>query len=200
MAACPEAMAARPKGCMPATQGFMPRNKGSADSCLGIGRHLHDQYLRPGGIVVYNSACPQAPPRLRPTALKIGGNCGLQQCLLPGKFLDSPTGAGAPPVAARRRLQLAAALAIVGQVLCDECDGRQARRIGVGSSGAVSWTTVALWAIFIPRCAQPLVQHPPRLSILGQAVSSVGGLLTQWTEHYTSAFQIYLARSCSSTA
>ena len=156
----------------------MPRNKGSADSCLGIGRHLHDQYLSPGGIVVYNSACPQAPPRLRPTAFKIGGNCGLQQFLLPEHFLDCPKGAGAPPAAARRRLQIAAALASVRRVLCDKCGGRQAQRIGVGSSRAVSWTMAPMrsWRS-IPWCAQPRVQHPPRLSLLGQAVSSVGGVL-----------------------
>ena len=35
---------------------------------------------------------------------------------------------------APRWLFIAAALAIVWHVLCDECDGRQARRLGVGSS------------------------------------------------------------------
>ena len=59
--------------------------------------------------------------------------------------------------------------------------------------------TDALLAIFTPWCAQLLAQHLPRLSILSQAVPSVGGLLMQWTEHYTSAFPIYLARSCSSS-
>ena len=71
-AACPKTMAARPSQRLHARnrgRGFIPQNKGSADSCLGIGRHLHDQYLSPGGIVVYNSACPQAPPRLRTGAV-----------------------------------------------------------------------------------------------------------------------------------
>ena len=40
--------------------------------------------------------------------------------------------------------------------------------------------TDALMAVFIPRCAQLLMQYPPRLIILGQAVSSVGGLIMQW--------------------
>ena len=197
-AACPKSMAARPSQRLHARnrgRGFIPKNKGSADSCLGIGRHLHDQYLRPGEIVVYNSACPQAHPRLRPAALKFGGNCGLQRFLLPENVLDCPKGAGAPPAAARRRLQIAAALASVRRVLCDTCGGRQAQRIGVGSSRAVSWTMAPMrsWRS-IPWCAQPRVQHPPRLSLLGQAVSSVGGLIMQWTEHYTSAFP-NLARS-----
>ena len=76
MAARPKTMAARPSQGLHASnrgRGFIPKNKGSADSCLGIGRHLHDQYLRLGGIVVYNSACPQALPRLRPTAFKLRG-------------------------------------------------------------------------------------------------------------------------------
>ena len=60
--------------------------------------------------------------------------------------------------------------------------------------------TDSLMAVFIPRCAQLLMQYPPRLIILGQAVSSVGGLIMQWTEHYTGAFPIYLALSCSSSA
>ena len=55
--------------------------------------------------------------------------------------------------------------------------------------------TDALMAVFIPWCAQLFMQYPPRLIILGQAVSSVGGLIMQWTEHYTSAFQNHLARS-----
>ena len=29
---------------------------------------------------------------------------------------------------------------VTGALLCDECDGRQARRLGVGSSWGVSWT------------------------------------------------------------
>ena len=55
--------------------------------------------------------------------------------------------------------------------------------------------TDALMAVFIPWCAQLLMQYPPQLIILGQVVSSVGGLVMQWTEHYTSAFQIHLAGS-----
>ena len=54
--------------------------------------------------------------------------------------------------------------------------------------------TDALMAVFIPWCAQLLRQYPPRL------ITSVGGLIMQWTEHYTSAFPIYLALSCSSSA
>ena len=165
-AACPKSMAARPSQRLHARnrgRGFIPQNKGSADSCLGIGRHLHDQYLRPGGIVVYNSACPQAHPRLRPTALTFGGNCGLQQFLLPEHFLDCPKGAGAPPAAARRRLQIAAALASVRRALCDKCGGRQAQRIGVGSSRAVSWTMAPMrsWRFSPPRPGNPQRRWPP---------------------------------------
>ena len=60
--------------------------------------------------------------------------------------------------------------------------------------------TDALMAVFVLWRAQLLLQYPSRLTILGQAVSSVGSLIMQWTEHYTGAFPIYLALSCSSSA
>jgi phosphatidylglycerophosphate synthase len=94
-----------------------------------------------------------------------------------------------------RWILLVAALAMLWQEVCDHCDGKQARRLGVGSplGCMVDHTFDGIVSLPVVWCVNMVLQFPPRLLLLSQAGAILVGLVQPWSERYKGFYPIYLA-------
>jgi len=90
-------------------------------------------------------------------------------------------------------LLITSALTFAWQELCDNCDGKQARRLGCGSplGSMVDHTFDSIVSLPVIWIMNIVLQYPPQVVLMTQAGAVVYAIVLPWSERYKGYFPIY---------